>query len=191
MTLGRIAIITKRKHFSFLNDCLPTAELHEECPSGEGEYLVCFGTGLVVPKSVLDRWNFKLNFHGGPTFHPGRDPHHWAAYMHSGSYGATLHEMYSKVDAGPIYAQVLFGVNSNLTPADYLHLGMIAMKSLFECWSARPLIYNTNATLKWSGVRKSRSDLIQMCDFRGLEDAEKANRRMAFAGFENFFIEDK
>lgn len=191
MTSSRIAIITKKKHFNFLNDCLPTAELHETYPSGQGTFLICFGIGLVIPKCVLDKWEFRLNFHGGPTFHPGRDPHHWAAYVGSSIYGATLHEMHLKVDAGPIYAQVLFGMTPNLKPAEYLHFGQIAMQSLFECWSAGPYLFQTNKNLKWSGVKKSRSDLIQMCDFRGLEDREKALRRMAFAGFENFFIEDK
>ena len=184
----RIVIVSKEKHFDFLKERLPSAELTEVPPSGEGVYLICFGTGLIIPDNVLKKWNFRLNFHGAPSFYPGRDPHHWAAYDKSTSYGATLHDMTSSVDSGTIYAQILFGVAPCLTPTDYSTLGEMAMRSLFDFWSQTPTALQANQFLKWTGVKKKRSDLIKMCDFRGLAEDEKMLRRMAFSGFDEYFM---
>jgi len=186
----RIVIITKKKHFDFLSARLPLAELIEELPSGQGSHLICFGTGLIVPENILKEWRFKLNFHGAPAFYPGRDPHHWAAYHKSDCYGATLHAMSSTVDSGPIYAQISFGVIPCLTPTDYLNLGEMAMRSLLDCWVFNRTVFQANKIVQWTGAKKSRSDLIEMCDFRGLDDDEIVIRRMAFSGFESYFIED-
>ena len=128
-----------------------------------------------------------MNFHGAPSFYPGRDPHHWAAYEKSTSYGATLHEMTSSVDSGEIYAQILFGVTPCSTPKDYCTLGEVAMRSLFDFWSQAPTAIEANQSLKWTGIKKTRSDLIEMCDLRGLAEEEKELRRMAFSGFDEHF----
>ena len=186
----RIVIISKKKHFDFLNERLPSAELTEVLPSGQGCKLVCFGTGLIVPENVLNSWLFKLNFHAAPASYPGRDPHHWAAYDKTTCYGATLHDMTPSVDAGTIHAQILFGVTPCLTPTDYSTLGEVAMRALFDCWSQAPAVLGVSRSLKWTGIKKSRSDLIRMCDFRGLSEDEKALRSMAFSGFEKHFIYD-
>ena len=186
----RIVIISKKKHFDFLNERLPSAELTEVLPSGHGRNLVCFGTGLIVPENVLHSWLFKLNFHAAPASYPGRDPHHWAAYDKTRCYGATLHDMTPSVDAGAIYAQILFGVTPCLTPTDYSTLGEVAMRALFVCWSQAPAVLEANRSLKWTGVKKSRSDLLKMCDFRGLPEDEKARRSAAFSGFEKHFLYD-
>lgn len=187
---GRIVIVSKKRHFDFLNEKLPTAELTEVLPSGQGSSLICFGTGLIVPKNVLDRWSLKLNFHAAPASYPGRDPHHWAAYDQSDFYGATLHDMTSKVDAGTIRAQILFGVKPCLMPNFYSQLGEMASRCLFELWVRNPTILLSSNSIEWSGVKKCRADLIKMCDFRGLADDEKALRCLAFSGFEEHFIYD-
>lgn len=187
---GRIVIVSKKRHFDFLNEKLPSAELTEVLPSGQGSNLICFGTGLIVPKDVLDSWSFKLNFHAAPASYPGRDPHHWAAYDQSNSFGATLHDMASKVDSGTIHAQILFGVKACLKPNFYFELGEAAVRSLFEFWVRNPTILRSNNSFEWTGVKKSRADLIKMCDFRGLPDDEKALRCQAFSGFEEHFIYD-
>ena len=57
----------------------------------------------------------------------------------SNSYGATLHDMTSKVDAGTIRAQILFGVKPYLMPNFYLNRGM-AVRCLFELWARNPTI---------------------------------------------------
>ena len=64
------------------------------------------------------------------------------------------------------------------------------MRALFACWSQALAVMGANRSLKWTGVKKSRADLIKMCDFRSLSEDEKALRRMAFSGFEEHFIHD-
>ena len=186
----RVVVVSKKKHFEFLHERLPSAEFTEVLPSGGGAHLICFGTGLIIPRNILNKWICRLNFHGAPAFYPGRDPHHWAAYDKSNYYGATLHDMTPSVDAGAIHAQILFGVTPYLTPTDYSNLGEAGMRALFDCWSQAPAVMRANRSLKWTGVKKSRADLIKMCDFRGLPEDEKALRRMAFSGFEEHFIHD-
>ena len=92
-------------------------------PSGQGSNLGLFWDGIIVPRDVPQRWSLKLNFHAAPASYPGRDPHHWAAYDQSNSYGATLHDMTSKVDVGTIRAQILFGVKPCLMPIFILNSG--------------------------------------------------------------------
>ena len=77
----------------------------------------------MVHRSIVDKWNFRSNCHGGPTFHPRKDSDHCAAYLGSSVYGATWNEICKKVYGEPIYAQVLFGMTSNLTPICYLQIG--------------------------------------------------------------------
>ena len=54
----------KKRHFEFLNEQLLSAELTEVLPSGGGTHLICFGTGLIIPRNILNKWVYRLNFHG-------------------------------------------------------------------------------------------------------------------------------
>ena len=67
-----------------------------------GTVLAAFGTGVIVPPDLLARYDRAYNFHAAPPAYPGRDPHHWAAYDWATVYGATVHIMTERVDAGPI-----------------------------------------------------------------------------------------
>lgn len=181
-------ILSKQRHFDFLRSLFPGAELTEELPTKHGLQLICFGTGVIVPSKTLDLFDGMVNFHAAPPNYPGRDPHHWAAYDKARMYGATAHFMWPSVDAGPICGVILQGVEP-LGPSEYLKTGENAAKALLVAWRDGGMSFDANAApLQWSGTKRSRSDLLAMCDMRGCSAVEIERRTRAFAGFEREFI---
>ncbi len=182
-------ILSKRRHFDFLRSVFPDATLTEELPIEDGWQLLCFGTGLIVPERTLRLFDGMVNFHAAPPTYPGRDPHHWASYDGATIYGATAHFMWSSVDAGPICGVVLQGVQPG-TPRDYLAVGEAAARALLIAWRDGNMSFDAKAApLVWSGTKRSRKDLIAMCDMRRCDEAERNRRKMAFSGFEAHFME--
>jgi methionyl-tRNA formyltransferase len=182
-------ILSKRRHFDFLGSLFPEATLTEELPTEHGFQLVCFGSGLLVPEKTLRLFEGMVNFHAAPPSYPGRDPHHWAAYDRAVIYGATAHFMWPSVDAGPICGVLLQGIQPG-TPQDYLAVGEAAARALLVAWRGGAMSFDANAPpLVWSGTKRSRKDLIGMCDMRQCDEAEKKRRKMAFSGFEANFLE--
>ena len=65
--------------------------------------LIALTTPVIVPKIILDQIGFgAFNFHRGPPSYPGWAPAHFALYDQAAEFGATVHVMVEKVDAGPI-----------------------------------------------------------------------------------------
>ena len=186
----RTAVLTKKRHYDFLKNLLPNAELTEDLPQGAGCKLICFGSGIIVPEKNLSLWELAINFHAAPPMFPGRDPHHWAVYNNATVYGATAHAMYPAVDEGPICGQLILGVIPTLTCNEYKMIGESAMYSLFTSWCSRPTGFSFDSGIEWTGKKRSRKDLIEMCDMRGLDDREKNRRKKAFIGFEEHYIEE-
>lgn len=184
----RVVVLSKEQHFGFLHSVLPNAELTEALPSGAGMRLIAFGTGVIVPPDVLMRWDLAVNFHSASPEYPGRDPHHWAAYDDAIVFGATVHAMWPQVDAGPICGTLLAGVTPPCPPSFYRRIGEDAARALFTAWCAMPTGYSFESGLIWTGKKRSRRDLIEMCDMRGLDDNERERRQRAFQGFEQHFI---
>lgn len=70
-----------------------------------GLRLIAFCTGVVVPAGHLARLDGPAyNFHPGPPEFPGRQPARHALYAGAARFGATVHEMAARVDAGTIVA---------------------------------------------------------------------------------------
>ena len=68
-----------------------------------GARLIFFSLNVIVPASVLNRLGEPAyNLHPGPPEYPGSHPDCFAIYDGATRFGATLHEMIAKVDAGPI-----------------------------------------------------------------------------------------
>src|SRR5207245_6682120 len=83
--------------------------------------LISFGTSVIVPATLLARLiKPAYNLHAASPEFPGRDPHHFAAYLGAKTYGATLHLMTERVDDGPIVAVEMFQVAPDATPASLL-----------------------------------------------------------------------
>lgn len=185
----RIVVVSKERHFEFLRSVLPQAELTEDLPDGRGYQLIAFGTGLIIPSEVLKCWDQTINFHGASPEYPGRDPHHWASYDSAKVFGATAHAMWPKVDAGQICGVLLAGVTPPRAPSFYQEIGEAAARSLCTAWCRSSTSYSFENDFSWTGRKRSRRDLISMCDMRGLADSEKERRKSAFRGFEKYFIE--
>src|SRR6202167_4061377 len=78
--------------------------------------LVAFVTPEIVPASILVRLGFgAFNFHPGPPAYPGWAPSHFALYDEVRQFGATLHVMVKRVDAGPIIDVAFFPVPADLS----------------------------------------------------------------------------
>lgn len=77
--------------------------LPEDINWWHGEYILCFRSYFVLPKSLIDRATIAaINFHPAPTEYPGSGCLNWALYDDAKSYGVTAHIMNEKVDNGPV-----------------------------------------------------------------------------------------
>src|SRR5580692_543706 len=78
--------------------------------------LIAFVTPEIVPASILARLGYgAFNFHPGPPSYPGWAPSHFALYDRATEFGATVHVMVERVDAGPIVDVALFPVPAGIS----------------------------------------------------------------------------
>lgn len=147
------------------------------------DVLIAFNSGVIVPPDVLKRYKRAYNFHGAPPQYPGRDPHHWAVYDRAEWYGVTCHEMTEKVDAGPIIATEAFEIKG-WTPQEIRRYAEGRLLALFALWAPRMALGEAKPNgIRWTGLTRKRKDLLAMVDLHGLDPAEMARRKLAFAGF--------
>src|SRR6201747_414430 len=78
--------------------------------------LIAFVTPEIVPKDILARLGYgAFNFHPGPPDYPGWAPAHFALYERTTEFGATVHVMVERVDAGPIIDVARFPIPSDIS----------------------------------------------------------------------------
>jgi hypothetical protein len=161
-----------------------------------GTSLISFGSGVIVPAEILSTFvKPAYNMHAASPEFPGRDPHHHATYRGAREYGATLHLMTPRVDAGPIVATEIFSVPSRATPADLLAAANEAGFRLFQQYGPRlldPSPLPPLPNVSWGRVKTRRSDLQRFCALSPLISAnEFARRYRAFDGseYENLTVE--
>jgi len=152
--------------------------------------LLSFGSGVIVPVAILKRLRRPAyNMHAASPDFPGRDPHHHAAYRGAKSYGATLHLMTERVDAGPIVAVETFPVAADVRPSELLdranEAGFDIVRRLGpRLLDARPL--PALEGIAWGDKKTSRADLIRMSRISPLVgEAEFERRYRAFDGGEH------
>lgn len=148
--------------------------------------LVAFCTAVIVPARLLALMaGPSYNVHPGPPHYPGRHPESWGAYDGVTRFGATLHEMASRVDEGPI-VDVEW---AELGPAaGQIDIGIAAFRAalaLVARWGprlmedARPLRHSGQ---HWSGRKTRQAEREAMCRISPDIDAvEFERRRRAFA----------
>jgi hypothetical protein len=152
--------------------------------------LIAFVTPVIVPKAVLDQLGYgAVNFHPGPPSYPGWAPAHFALYDQAGEFGATVHLMVEKVDAGPIIDHVLFPVPPD-TPVLALE-GMAYAHLAFLFWRiARQLACDVSLPqareLPWGARKHSRKSYLAMCDFPPDISKAEFERRMRIFGGNHF-----
>lgn len=169
----------------------------EELSHSRGDFLLSFGTSLIVPEEILTSYPLgAINIHGASPEFPGRDPHHWAAYSNAANYGATAHWMTKYVDDGEIVDVELRDVDSDLSPSELLEIGNDCAMRLI-----RRVLQQVNSVasvspkvqVKWGGFKKSRKDLIEITTITPDMSSEELSRRYkAFhhPNYLNFRLED-
>lgn len=160
------------------------------------ELLLSFGTGVIVPSSLIELTElFALNVHSAPPEYPGRDPHHFAAYDGVSEYGATLHHMSSKVDAGPIIDVELRKVAPDVRPIDLLNAGNQAgwmlVERLFKNLALKKNPVTSNG-LTWGSRKTTRTMFTELCRIDAEMSASEIKRRIratSMPGYSNLYIE--
>jgi methionyl-tRNA formyltransferase len=158
------------------------------------DLLLSYATSVIVPGWILDKPNLiAVNIHAASPQYPGRDPHHFAVYDEATQYGATLHFMTESVDAGPIIDVELFDVPDGVRPIDLLDKANEAAYRLLEKYLPMLLSGNilpSNPDLAWTGKKRSRKDLLELCGIdAGIseEEFEKRQRACQMPGYDNLY----
>lgn len=95
--------------------------------------LLCFCSGVLVPKEVLNRFNLEpYNIHPGPPNYPGICPEAFAIADDAKKFGATAHVITEKIDEGEIVATNNFKIPIN---TDRLALASLAYNAAVELFA--------------------------------------------------------
>ena len=158
--------------------------------------LLSFGTGVIVPKSITHLPNITaLNIHAASPEYPGRDPHHFAAYLGTRKYGATLHYMTDKVDDGPIVDVELFDIPLDASAALLLEKANEAaielMKRFFKSYVSKgaPI---ARGDIVWGANKSTRAKFMELCRIDcDMTETEFLRRLKAttMPGYNNLYID--
>jgi methionyl-tRNA formyltransferase len=152
--------------------------------------LVAFVTSVIVPPAILAQLGYgAFNFHPGPPSYPGWAPAHFALYEYAAEFGATMHVMVEKVDAGPIVAVETFPVPPDISVPGLE--GMAYARLAFLFWRmARQLARDCEPPLelpiKWGKRKFYRSTFRAMCEIPPDIARAERDRRMRIFGGDQF-----
>ena len=154
--------------------------------------LIAFVTPEIVSKRVLAKLGYgAINFHPGPPDYPGWAPSHFALYERAMEFGATVHVMVERVDAGPIIDVAHFPVPRDISvlglegPA-YAHLAQQfwrMAKSLATDPKLPPVL-----AIEWGSRKYSRRAYRAMCDIPLGIPKDELDRRLKVFGGNHFGI---
>jgi methionyl-tRNA formyltransferase len=162
------------------------AELGALAPHFPRARLIGFVTSVVVPGHVLQALGFgAYNFHPGPPDYPGRFPAHFAIYERARAYGATMHAMIERVDAGPIVGVSFFPMPprptvESLETVVFSHLAKLFWhhaKTLAT--QAAPLV---TLPIPWHARQCSSRSLAALCEIAPDIAEDELERRIAAFG---------
>jgi methionyl-tRNA formyltransferase len=147
--------------------------------------LIGFVTPVVVPKRILDGLGYgAYNFHPGPPHYPGWLPAHFAVYDQASEFGATVHVMIERVDAGPIVGVERFPIAPRIGVAELEQLAYVEVARLF--WKLAPALAtdgepHETLPVQWSGRKSTRRMHARMCELSAdVSEAELGRRIDAF-----------
>lgn len=160
------------------------------------QLLLCFGTGVIVPRELLGVPELgSLNVHPASPDYPGRDPHHFAVYDGARRYGATMHYMVERVDAGPIVDVEWFEVDPLHAPCDLLArstaAGLDLLGRLFAglAGGRRP---EAMPGVTWGPRKTTRKMFLDLCRVDSTMSGEEFERRrkaVQAPGYRNLYTE--
>lgn len=173
-------------------------DLTVQCPSGLSDIekltrtelsrsrLIGFLTSIIVPVSILEALGFgAYNFHPGPPEYPGWLPSHLAIHDRATCFGATVHVMAPKVDAGPIVDLERFSIPPGVTVQTLEEMAFVGCTRLF--WRLAKTLATLSEPLdvlpvQWSGRKSTRAMYAAACDIPIDIDEDELNRRIAAFG---------
>jgi methionyl-tRNA formyltransferase len=154
--------------------------------------LIAYVTPEIVPRDTLVRLGYgAINFHPGPPSYPGWAPAHFALYERATEFGATVHVMVERVDAGPIIDVARFPIPPDISVLDLEGLAYGHLAQLF--WRmARSLATETGAPptlpVEWRRRTYSRRAYRAICDIPLDIAKEEFERRIKVFGGNHFGI---
>lgn len=154
--------------------------------------LIAFVIPEIVSQRVLAKLGYgAINFHPGPPEYPGWAPSHFALYERATEFGATVHVMVERVDAGPIIGVARFPV-----PRDVSVLGLegLAYAHLaHQFWRMAKLLATDPQpppvlAVEWASRRYSRRAYRAICDIPLDIPKDELDRRLKVFGGNHFGI---
>jgi methionyl-tRNA formyltransferase len=146
------------------------------------DMLLSHSTSVIVPGKLLEPFGERaLNIHAASPDYPGRDPHHFAVYDGVRRYGATLHRMAPKVDAGAILDVEWFDVPGGCVPARLLADANDAAARLAQRLFSRLATgvgLPSPLSVTWGSRKTTRADFLALCRLDPAMSRDEAERRM-------------
>jgi hypothetical protein len=170
---------------------------HLSPPHAGRDVLLGFGTGVIVPPYWLTALNGNAyNIHMGTPEFPGRDPHHFAVYRGTTSFGATAHVMQPNVDTGAILDVERLAVTVGMTPSELMRMSEEAGLQLAKRLMPRILKDESHIPprhdVEWGPVKTRRSDLYRLFQVEPYTDIPEIRRRAAataYPGRSNLYLD--
>lgn len=129
--------------------------------------LIAFTTDIIVPARHLEACDCgAYNFHPGSPQYPGVYPESFAVFDGAERFGATVHEMTARVDAGPIVATEWFAIGRDW---GRMHVATLAYEALLRLFlRLAPQLAAQDAPLPrasetWTGPTRLRAEYRRMC----------------------------
>ena len=152
--------------------------------------LIAYVTPEIVSLETLAQLGYgAFNFHPGPPEYPGWAPAHFALYERAAEFGATVHVMVERVDAGPIIDVARFPIPPDISVFGleglaYGHLAQLfwrMAKSLATDASAPPTL-----PIQWGRKKYSRRAYRAICDIPLDIARDELERRLKVFGDNHF-----
>ncbi|WP_152426744.1 formyltransferase family protein [Paramagnetospirillum caucaseum] len=148
--------------------------------------LVAFVFPEIVPGGVLRRLGYgAYNFHPGPPEYPGWAPAAFALYDGAATFGATLHEMAARADAGTICDVESFAVPAGCDLRRLEELAYAASLHLFERWAEALVspLRPPRLPLRWGARQCTRKGFAELAGIpEGASEEERRRRARVFGG---------
>jgi methionyl-tRNA formyltransferase len=154
--------------------------------------LIAYVTPEIVSRDTLAGLGYgAFNFHPGPPSYPGWAPAHFALYERATEFGATVHVMVERVDAGPIIDVARFPIPPDISVLGLEGLAYSHLAQLF--WRmAKSLASETGAPptlpIEWGRKKYSRRAYRAICDIPLDIAKDEFDRRLKVFGGNHFGI---
>jgi methionyl-tRNA formyltransferase len=148
--------------------------------------LIAFTTDVIVPQDTLRQLGYgAYNFHPGPPQYPGWSPAHFALYDQADRFGATLHVMVERVDAGSIVDVEMFAIPAEISVDGLEELAYARLTQMF--WRSAKLLATCAEPLgelpiQWSRKKSSKRRYQAICDIPLTISKEELERRIKIFG---------